>query len=236
MTTTTTSPFRPRRPLQFRLRTFLVVMMVAALLLAVYGAYWRSERRESRALSAVSDQAGLTESQVGLQIRTSEYWLTTSRVIHLHLSFDPSAEPPPLEMDRWRQVRELRSLERVGLQNRPILPDEVAVFRGIPRLSQLTLLDCDLRPGVLEAIGSLKSLESLRLSGCRFDEQELIHLKGLAKLNSLDLSHCAVTEAAVSYLMELPALRTLHSDNTALDDEALQPLIEARPMLMVLDD
>ncbi len=82
------------------------------------------------------------------------------------------------------------------------------------RLTELSLLDCDLSRQDLLEIGSLKSLNILRISrpSSAFKRDELNLLSGLHKLEDLSFGASKLPTDADSIIVNLPSLKVLHLD------------------------
>ncbi|MCU0878176.1 MAG: hypothetical protein MUF06_10360 [Pirellulaceae bacterium] len=215
-----------RRWLQFSLRTLLIVMLLAGVLLGYIG----FERRRAAALQ--SQFAGLQ----ALSVNTSA------------LVGDPSPRPGWLRAILGDDSPAY--LRSISLAGRKVDDAKLAGLASFPRLEVLSLLCTEVRgPGLelltesprlrrldlgastigdegMKSVGKLTGLTDLVLGNTRISGQSLNDLAGLSRLRRLNLHRTDIADDHLTALAAWPELRVLQLSRTQVTDAGLEHLEE----------
>src|SRR4029078_6531100 len=83
-------------------------------------------------------------------------------------------------------------------------------LRGLTKLEELDVSECESGPAAFEPLASLVNLKRLRPFRCRLEDADLKIVGGLTTLESLDLSgNDRITHAGIIELAKLVNLKTL---------------------------
>ncbi len=136
-----------------------------------------------------------------------------SRLESLYISL-PDLDP--------RQRKQLPAL----LQRSRLAPTarQWGLLRRLPRLTFLTVEDCNLGSAELAAIAQAKQLEYLALPRNPITDQDLAALAPLQNLKHLDLSFTRVTDHGMLHLLKLPRLELVDLTGTQVTDGGVERL------------
>lgn len=209
---------RSRRWLQFRLRSLLVLMLVAALALGWYARLRHGVLREQSALATVRRlQAQMTkppENWIGspLVVQSHPWWLRLNGEQELSqvtaVSFDLRSYDDGFEMES------------------PLGDAELRVLSALPHLRSLKVPRSRISDAGLSALGSLRRLTTLDLSATAVTDRGLMHLQPLHALESLVLDRTAVTGSGLEHLQHCPRLQSLSLFTVPLQTEHVDLLNE----------
>lgn len=239
---------KSHRPLQFRLRTALLLITLLALPLAWYA----TGLRQRRAVAEIRRLGGsvLYDYQCELDVPNPQprgpAWLRKIvgdeyfvRVVDVDLD-DTKVTDAGLERLRaFRHLREL-SLRRTRITDRGLhtlaqfdhlrglqLTGTAVTDKGVEELSRLANLqwlclgDTAVTDRALPHLSKLRNLEGLELSRTDLTDAAWRHLRALKNLRWLSLRGTRVTAAGLDELAALPNLRVVHLENTEVDDGSL---------------
>lgn len=197
---------RKRRWYQFRLRTLLIVMLVAAIPCAMLGRKIARKRQERAATATIAKWGGK---------------------VKYDYEGNQDAIPPGPEWLRWIFGNDFFS-DVVGVYfPRQATPDDsglAAIEEELPQLRDLGLYKARITDDGLKHLNRLTQLESLNLDETQLTDKGMSHIKGLTKLKNLWLCGTKITDEGLVNLKGLTELRGLHLDDTEITDAGLQHL------------
>ena len=242
---------RPRRWLQFRLRSLLLLMLVFPLL----GTWWTFLRygylREHQIVQG--DFRGLGTAPQGPEwIRRLCGEKYFRRAVKADLCGQHSDRLTPQTLVEFRYLRyvsatgdfftdkelallkDLPDLEVLFLDHCQITNAGLTHISELRQLKRLKLGGTQIREPNLQQLRHLKNLVMLELQGTQATDEQIRHLTQLDQLSSLDLSDTQITDAGLQSISELPNLKSLTLWGTKISDEALQAFKQARPKVNVI--
>ena len=197
---------RPRRWLQFSMRTLLVAMTLLAIALG-WVAYEREQTRQRR--EGIERLEGLATRSIrsgGSQPAWSECLFGADPLANwdeIYMRFDEFSD----EQSEW--------------------------LKGMSQITGLGLTGTELTDAGLPNIRGLTKLVSLHLAETRVSDAGLIHLRGLANLEYLDLGGTHITDAGLENLYELKHLRRVWIDDTSVTPAGVEKLERALPNTII---
>ncbi len=196
-------PWRWRRLIQFRLRTVILLMFIACMIMGV----WYQMREHVQPFR--EQKAALAELQDKIEFVATEsacpFWLK-----------------PFFNEDEFQDVVHLSFLNRYNFKN-----EDVKLLKTFPRLRKLSLQNTSVDSEGLAEIAPLRHLERLSLKRLRINDDDLVHLKAMQNLQVLHLSYTQVQGDGLKHLAGLP-LRELELNELRLQDEHVPDLLRHR--------
>lgn len=207
---------RHPQPLQFKLRTLLLLMLVICTVLAWFTARLHSGLRQRDAVAEIVNAGGFVK-------------------------YDYERSPTGEGFTRWAQPAEPAWLRRIlgddflhrvvfvaFINRNELTDDDLACLRDLPQLQCLSIDRGQITDDGLRHLGSLTNLEALTLARVEISDAGLAQLEGLRRLQSLNLFGTAITGTGLEYLASLPQLRRLNLAYTKLADDELVSLRACR--------
>jgi len=177
-------PFK--RLLQIRLRTVLVLMLVAALGAMWYGRQWREEHRRHAAIEYLSKRGAVVRIMPSLRGATADVTFEADAMFQAEIG---AAMAVPLT--------------QATLNSKPsdwLTLEDFEQLRQVPRLTALTIQGITLTPQSLAGIATLDGLERLDILHSPLNDDEVQELAPLTKLRELNLEATQVTDDGVMRL------------------------------------
>lgn len=254
----TASQQKPRRRLQFSLRTLLLLMLVAALPLSWIAARRIHTTQEHAAIEDIRRLGG----QFGFFGQKEWFGWKPPRWIHEMTGGGPRTGvlwfPEPsefgdahadllLQLDPLPQVslqntritdRALTTLaahggiERLDLSGTAVTDAGIQRVAGMSRLTSLDLRDTQVTHSGLELVGRMPNLKVLELGGPLIDDRAIEHLRKL-QLAWIGARRTNVTDKALDLLAEMP-LRHAYFEDSPITDAGMAALAKVRS-LSILD-
>ena len=189
--------YRLRRLVQFRLRTLLVLLLAASLLMG----WWRhTVQRYGRQQEALAEVAHLAK----------------------FVAFEPGQ---PAWLRPFADEAVFRDVVHLSFQSRRDFKDEHIVHLAkMPRLRRLSLQHARISDEGLKHLAKLEHLDTLSLESTRVGNEGMPYLSDLPRLRMLQLNGTNVTGAGLEHLVELPSLERLEIVNQRIGNDDLQPL------------
>lgn len=219
---------------QFRLRTLLLIVTVAAVATAWYVAKRRT-KAEAIVIEAITNSGGRL-------IDRDNWFEDYERPVPETLTKRSKFQLFPASVLR-RVVAvtfEWNAFKNDGNQfvppKVPCTIDSAALhhLKSLPNLTWLSFRSTQLTNSQLECLRHTPNLKTLRLDRCfNLTDRGLVHLKSLQKLEVLDLSHTRLTDRALSVLKELPRLRFLDLSHTHATKTAVSMLAQCKSLEIV---
>jgi hypothetical protein len=201
-----TSTPKPRRWFQFRLRTLLVLMLVACIGMGWLGVKMQQARKQRAAIKAIVNGGGRVTNW-GNFTPTFEGWQGSSRrPMALYL---PSPE-----------YQSYVDESRVHAWLRWLLGDD---FFYYPTMTVVT------STVGMEHLGGLPQLESLILIDDQISDTDLRYLKCLPRLEALCIFGNSITDDGLNHVKELTQLRDVYISSTKVSDSGVKKLQQALP-------
>jgi Leucine-rich repeat (LRR) protein len=228
---------------RFSLRTLLIVMATAGVLLGMVARVHSRGVRQRQILAAASEVGGA--ARYDFECDKSRYyaaqrWLAprigadyVGQV--LHLSYRAHGSP------EWRQsiaaATELTSLEQFTACCHEIEQQDIEQFARLPALKQLSLLHVRTLP-VLTPLAKLEHLEQFQLCSCNeVTSEKLRPLQQLKKLRVVELGYTDAGDELIPLLASFPALEELHVDGCEVTTAGLAGLRDSRSLrTLYVDD
>jgi hypothetical protein len=228
---------------RFSLRTLLIVMATAGVLLAMAARVHSRGQRQRQILAAASEVGG--DASYDFECNKSRYyaaqrWLAprigadyVGQVQHLTYRAHGSPE--------WRQsiaaATELTSIEQFSACCHEIEQQDIEQFARLPALKQLSLLHVRTLP-VLTPLAKLEHLEQFVLSSCHeVTAEKLRPLQQLRKLRIISLSYTDAGDELIPVLASFPALEELHVGDCEITTAGLAGLKSSRSLrTLYVDD
>ena len=184
-------PKKPRRRwYQYRLRTLLVVVLLASIGMSWFAVKMQQARRQEEAVAAVR--------KLG------------ARVTYNYQEGDPYADPPtPVWLRRLLGDDFFFAVTGVLLDHHQVTDTEVARLKGLTQLQRLNLDYTTVKGPGLEHLKGLTRLQMLSVYRSQVTDAGLKHLNGMKQLESLDLTETRVTDVGLEHLKELTHLKWL---------------------------
>jgi hypothetical protein len=246
---TTTKP--RRRWFQFRLRTLLVLMLLACIGMSWFAMKMRQARRQRAAIVAIQAGGGQVTKWSKYFAPTFQGWQWPSQDARLsrgqHIYENESRAHAWL---RWllgddffthptqalvtngmgmEHLAELPHLEILNLTSNKITDTDLAHVKCLPRLQVLYVISNNITDVGVEHLKELRQLDSLYLFGKQLTDAGLEHLEELTQLESLDLSGTQITDAGLDHLRGMSQLAQLTLEETQVSDSGVKKLQVALP-------
>jgi len=224
---------RPRRWLQFGVRSMLVATLLACLVFAWMAFRSRSGRQQRTAAIALQQRGA--SLQFDRRLDNDSRFLTSATdgpVGAFADMFAPNvervqADDKPLTDADLVNLRGLRRLDSLELCGTKITDAGLQHLRHVPQLSNLQLSKTAITDAGLVHLKAVPRLEVLLLDGTQITDAGLVHVGTLRHLRVLDLSNTAVGDAGLAHLQSLKQLYFLQLNDTRVTDAGLahlQPL------------
>jgi hypothetical protein len=203
------STARPRRWLQFRLRTLLALLLLSSLGFGYYVALRQEADRQRLALATTSQFPG-------------------------SIAFYSSYEEPDTSFAAWarRQVgqdyQRVESLCLAGLSDADLERLACLTELRVLRLGGSTITDDGLRH-----LRGMTRLEDLNLNGSLVTDDGMASLAGLTNLKTLGLRDTGVSDAGLRKLHPLKNLKSISLRRTDVTQEGIADLATALPACVV---
>ena len=243
---TTPSPKRrPRRLLQFSLRSLLVFVLLVSIGLSWLGVKLERARRQREAVRAVEKAGGLVwydyefdakgdyvpQAQPSwlLELCGRDFFFDVLEVSALRGGLGYNEASHYFGDDEASHLKVLAKLTRLDLHSTEITDAGLEHLEGLSDLETLWLNNTQITDAGLEHLERLTSLEDLTLCNTQVTDAGLEHLEGLTSLEGLTLSRTPVTDAGLKHLEGLTNLADLALYDTQVTPEGVKKLQEALP-------
>lgn len=126
-------------------------------------------------------------------------------------------------------IAKLSRLEKLDLYGGRFSAAGLDRLANLPRLRRLTLADMALTDEAARSIGRLTRLEQLSLANTRLASRQIRHLQDLRHLNSLDVSGTLVGDEGLRMLYDLKELKFVDLDGTMATPKGIERLQKKLP-------
>ncbi len=185
---------------QFRLRTCLLLMLLAGIAMSWSGVCVQGVLQEKEARRAILRLGGRLSNDA-LDLRNT----------------------PVTDTDlRW--IVHLSGLERLYLSGTAISDAGLSYLRCMTGLKFLSLANTQVTGDGLRHLAKLSKLETLQLDGIRIGQGDLRHLEGLVHLKVLGLTKTGIDDLSLKELPVLPELTELYLCDTEITASSLDHL------------
>lgn len=247
----TGSPKPKRRWLQFRLRTLVLFITTAAVVLGLV--HLHPAHRQSRAAAALRACGGVvTAEAVGprwfralvgdeffvsvVECDLTDPLISDADLVHLKGLTD-------LELVRlWdisitdvgmENLKGLTNLQTLIVSRVPITDAGVKNLSALISLYDLDLSETEVTDAGLENLKGMISIEGLSLEKTKVGDAGLEHLKDLKNLASLSLTGTRVSDVGLENLRGLDELKYLYLYDTDVSDAGVSSLQQALPKVKI---
>ena len=157
-------------------------------------------------------------------------WLQLSQGYKQHLGLTSDA------FRHLRQHPELRAVSISGSVGNLSLDDSLFEHLAeIPKLKELSVVQCQLKGNSLRKLAQAKGLKSLSLSSSRFEATDWSALSQLENLELLDLQMCNVGDDELRFISSLKNLRVLKLYGNGSVTRKSLPMLQELPPIGVAD-
>jgi hypothetical protein len=181
-----------RRWLRFRLRTLLLIQLLAAIPCAWVAFEFQSLRNERNAAAEIEAFGGT----LTYQLKIGPDWLRHAFGRRLPGYFETPTS--------------------IGFDGKTVTPETLKPLARIRRIESLSFINCFFRDDALAAFERTPHVKFLLLRGANVGNDELQHIRGLAQLEVVDLGYTHVTDAGLSCFEGKQFLNTLHLRHTKI--------------------
>jgi hypothetical protein len=226
----TTTPKPRRRWFQFRLRTLLVLMLLACIGMGWPTMMWRQAKKQREAVSAILQSHGKIEqwkerfallSKDSPSLSTQGTFESTGYVQRLRF-------PNESRVHAW-----LRGTLGDDFFAYPICVSDVndAAMEHLDRLPHLEslIVSSAITDAGLSHLHRLPQLKSLSMWGRRWSDAGMSHLRCVPELNTLYLYSPLITDAGLVHLKGLTRLERVRLSNTQVTTSGAAKLGQALP-------
>jgi hypothetical protein len=213
-------PIDLRGVLRFRLRTLVLVVGMAAVVLGIYSWGLRRARRQAPAATALREMgATVVYDFGGKRVETTKDQTTAIE----------SQSPYPAWLVRRLGVDFFHDVVEIRYESsRKLATEEINRFwLAIGQLRELERLETSwgiTRPGSIRALAKHDALQSLSLRWANIATDDFAVIEHLASLQHLNLSETPVTDEGISWIARSESLETLDLHNTRVTDAGLRRL------------
>lgn len=208
---------------QFRLRTLLIAVTLAALPLG-YVAWEREQcRRGEEALDILNQNPEISVMWLWTKGRNRPKWLTfilgdeTFRKVDTASLVGTSISDSDL-----RQLALLPNLTWVEIEAPNVTDAGVSYLRSLTLVEDLTFSsNRKVSASSWEVLGKWHQLRSLSLRGSLFGDEDVQRIQGLTNVNVLNVSRTNITDAGLEGLSTLTNLSSLQLQSTQISDAGL---------------
>ena len=239
-----TAPKPCRRWFQFRLRTLLVLMLLACLVIGSIVVPIQRVSRQRAAAEAIERLGGSVSwsSTDSPEQSWKQTWLRPmfGNDFFAHPEFvdipndaalnylSEMPDTPRLRMGHWRftdaglaSVSRLSQLMLLDLSGTQVTDAGMEHLKGLTHLQWLSLDNTQVTDAGLANLKGLTHLQWLSLTNTRVADAGLIHVKELPQVDTLSLMNTQITDAGLKHLKGLVHLRWLSLDDTRVTDVGL---------------
>lgn len=234
--------FSPR----FKLRTLILLLTVAAVLVGMFAAELNRARRQGevveqlRAFNSFGDYdsahyrlgwlgnsrtAGVICDWVHPHFGCRLTHLTINLMDASELMTDGTVHSTKVDI---ASLRALRYLESLQMRSGELSAPEFEAIASLPRLQHLSLHGCHLPPHAMDMLSGSKSLETLEVSSCHLMDADLAEFDAPPTLRSINLSNNRLTDECVAAVVRYRQLATLLLYQNTITDEAIPELLEMK--------
>jgi len=247
-------PPRSRRWLQYRLRTLLVLMLLASVGMSWFSVTMHRAKRQREIVEGIRKSGGKVKYHRSKGSGPAAWaWLHSllgddffAHVRSVTIFYRSTAadladlkDLPRLRSlnisgwwvtDTWTaRVKDLVGLEELYLTGARVTDAGMAHLRGLHQLRVLHLDHTQVGDAGLAHLQRLIHLEQLELKGTNVTDAGLAHLEGLLRLKQLGLAQTHVTDGGLGYLKDMSHLERLSLYYTQVTDKGARTLGEALP-------
>ena len=238
-----TAPKPCRRWFQFRLRTLLVLMLLACLVIGSIVVPIQRVSRQRAAAEAIERLGGSVSwsSTDSPEQSWKQTWLRPmfGNDFFAHPEFvdipndaalnylSEMPDTPRLRMGHWRftdaglaSVSRLSQLMLLDLSGTQVTDAGLANLKGLTHLQWLSLTNTRVADAGLIHVKELPQVDTLSLMNTQITDAGLKHLKGLVHLRWLSLDDTRVTDVGLIHVKELTELKALCLSGAALITDA----------------
>ena len=217
------SPSNPRRWLQFRLRTLLISVTLAALPLG-YVAWEREQcRRGEEALDRLNKNPEIHIMRLWAEGENRPDWLTIILGADTFRKVDTASLVGDSVSDSdLRLLVMLPNLTWVEIDAKNVTDEGISHLRSLKSVEDLYITsNRKVAHKSWEVLSELRELHSLSLRGSQFGDEDVQRLLGLSDLTALDLSGTNITDSGLEELSSLINLTHLQLPSTKISDAGL---------------
>jgi hypothetical protein len=226
-----------RRRFQYRIRSLLVLTVTIAIACDWLASEIRAARRQREVLTVIDNaRAGTPGFLLGTYSFPAEkldwpaYWPRRVLGDDFFVTVDYVGFFAPGVTDAMLDnLKELRGLQKLKLDQTEITDAEMQHLKGLTRLQDLSIGESSVTDAGLEHLKGLTQLRRLRLGCMHVDDAGLKHVKGMVFLRELSLCGTNVSDAGLEYLKELGSLRELWLFDTRVTDAGVKNLQQFLP-------
>ncbi len=196
---------------QFRLRSILIVFVVASLFLGWAATRLQYLRRQNSLVQRLTDRGFNADFRGG-------------NLYNLSYRSNPSHRLLPGDIANLNEFPELVSL---SLQGDQITDKHLRYLENLHHLISLTLDHTNVTDAGLAHLANLEGLTALNLLGTPITDAGLAPLTKLPNLCSLNLENTRVTDKGVQYLLQMPSLAYVTLTGTEVSESGVERLRNA---------
>ena len=221
MTTTPRPERRPRRFLQFSLRSLLVFVLLVSIGMSWLGVKMERARRQREAVEAIEKAGTVCHESDPFGVRsligafTGQDLVSDVAIVWCGREFGD---------DEAGHLKALTDLIHLDLAASQITDDGLEHLESLTILNTLSLSRTQVSDAGLEHLEGLTRLHYLDLSNTQLTGPELENLNGLANLTTLILCDTPVTNVGLKHLAGLTTLEHLNLARTQVTDAGLEHL------------
>ena len=215
------TPKRKRRWLQYSLRTFLLLVAVFSVWLAIQV---NKAQKQRAAVAAVEKVGGIV---VYDYMREQYAALQAAR-----RDIRDAVPPGPLWLRKL--IGDEHFMRPVGLTfYRDATDDDVEQALALDDITELNLSMTKVSDDGLRHLAELESLEVLALSYTNISDDGLAHLRNVPTLQRLHITNTGITDAGLQHLADLKHLELLHVYRTNVTPQGIAELQQKLPGLTI---
>ncbi|HVX11072.1 MAG TPA: hypothetical protein VHC22_07825 [Pirellulales bacterium] len=222
---------RRRRWLQFSIRSLLVAMGLAALLMGLLGVPLFRLRRQiavSERLQEAGARLSWEAADGTVMDRLAEKLFGDKAAVHVTEVVWDRVELSPSDL---ADLEWLDHAQVIDLGWSSVNDDGMVPMRALRHLRYLNIDGATITDRGLGYLSGCRSLERLKAHGAHVTDAGLVHLANLAELENLDLSSTRITGEHLEPLLQLPALKVLNLNETQLGDASVPVLSRLNQLL-----
>lgn len=226
---TSAKPSR-RFNLRFGLRTLMIVITIASVLLGFVGIEIKEARRSKLVFEeykiphiAFVPRETQETSLASLPIlRSVAGWLgepfISQRITSMHVA-------SPVGDDDLAELVDHLPCEILHLYDPQLTDDGMRLFARMPLLNELWLPGLEVSAAGLAELSSVKKLDMLMIRGNQITDETLASIDQLATVRKLELVHCTLTAEGFRNVAKMPALRHLFVSGSRFTAEQLDVIV-----------
>ena len=211
-----------KRWLQISLRTLLLALTCAAIVVAWFAHYARERRT---AFAAIRQAGGAIEMGVGEPSRL-EAWFGPELFGRLN---KVDLRKGKADNALLTHIGVLKELRRLDLSNADIDDEGLRRIAHLP-LRELWLQETHITDASAATLSRIRTLDFLALNATTLSDDFLERLESLPALENLGLRGTHVTSAGMTFLSRHPKLKRLDVYSTQVDDAGVRRLVDCQSL------